>query len=158
MPVANARSEIAHEGDQTSPSPKTTLTKNLTKRVLALPQTAHFLSRYLMMYRYNKKVVEEYGITGKAKMRIDAFIQMGISACRIKPAEMVMQIPLPTLLLVGDKDKFASINFIENSVLPTAKRTLLNVNPDAGHAAPWEKPREISEAITQFISTNSQTE
>jgi len=129
-------------------------TKGLLKSIMSRPVTAHYLSRYLMMYHYDKKVVDECGVIGKAKMRIDAFIQMGISACHIVPTQMVTSIPVKTLLIVGDKDKLASISYIKKELLPQNKQLSLTIVADAGHAAPWEKPEEISNAIKQFITLN----
>lgn len=134
---------------------KMSATRRLTKSVMSTPRTAHMISKYMMMYHYDKKIVEAYGIVGRQKMRIEAFIQMGISACGIDPTQMVARIPRPTLLLLGDQDKVASLPYIREKVLPKSPRLELGVVTDAGHSTHWDQPEEVSSAIDQFISASS---
>ena len=62
------------------------------------------------------------------------------------------QMQVSTLILHGDKDRLNPVQnaHVLHDRIPNSK---LQILPDVGHMFPWEKPKESTEAIVEFLSS-----
>jgi len=130
---------------------KSSLSERALKRLVETRAVAYLLAKYLNMYKFRKDIVDSYGMVGKKKVRRQAYVEMGISASGYGLLEVLCQVSLPTQLIIGNKDVYTSYNFIRRQILPCNKNLTLSIIPNAGHVVPWEKPKEVAEAIKNFL-------
>jgi pimeloyl-ACP methyl ester carboxylesterase len=77
-------------------------------------------------------------------------------ACnRFDRSESAMTITLPTLILVGAGDVMTPPAFSEALQKKILNSKLVQV-PGAGHLVMLEKPREVNQALENFVSVQSQ--
>jgi len=122
------------------------------KKIIETRIAAYAMSKYVNMYKFNRFLVDSYGMIGKKKMRKEAFTQMGISAANYELNKILEEIKVKTLLVYGREDKVSSPQFATEKILP--KNALISCIsiPEAGHVVPMEKPQEVAAAIRQFLA------
>lgn len=125
-------------------------TKYALKKVLATKIYSYILSKYVNMYKFNKELVDKFGLEGKRKMHIDAFIRLGISAEKYDLRKTLAKLKVPTLLVYGREDKITSIN---SAIEPLEINNKLNYSiiPEAGHMVHWEQPDEVIKKMEIFL-------
>jgi len=129
---------------------KSTISKAALKRLIETRAAAYFAAKYLNMYRWNREIVDLYGMVGKKLVRKEAYVDMGISASRYDMKNTLTRLSVPTMLILGDKDIYTSAEIVKKEILPLNKKLFLSVIKDAGHVIPWEKPKEVAALITKF--------
>jgi pimeloyl-ACP methyl ester carboxylesterase len=81
-------------------------------------------------------------------------IEHALAAMRDRPdyTSVLPSISVPTLLIVGERDAISTKATMEgmHRAIPRSK---LAVIPGAGHLTTIEKPREVNDAIRQFLDT-----
>lgn len=123
------------------------------KKLVETRVAAYAVSKYVNMYRFNRFLVDSYGMIGKKKMRKEAFTQMGISGANYDLKKVLEALPVATLIIYGREDKISSPQFARRELLPKNAHLFCVDIAEAGHVVPWEKPQEVAEAITQFLET-----
>lgn len=122
------------------------------KKIIETRLAAYAMSKYLNMYKFNRFLVDAYGMIGKKKMRKEAFTQMGISVADVDLAKVVSEIKIPTLLLYGREDKISSPETTREELLPKNNLLMCVDIAEAGHVVSLEKPAETAQAIKDFLS------
>lgn len=121
------------------------------KKVIETRITAYALSKYMNMYKFNRFLVDAYGMIGKKKMRKEAFTQMGISAANYNLNKVLEGSKIRTLLIYGREDKISSPQYAREQILPLNHLISCVDIPEAGHVVPVEKPKEVAQAIKEFL-------
>lgn len=122
----------------------------ILKKAIETRAAAYLFGKYLNMYKFNKKIIDDYGMIGKKLVRKNAYIQMGISAFSYNLENTLKNVKRPLLLILGDKDIYTSYIYVMKNILPANKNLTLKVLKDAGHVTPWEKPKEVAYLINKF--------
>lgn len=130
---------------------KSSLSRAAIKRLIETKAVAYFAAKYMNMYRWNREIVDLYGMIGKKLVRKEAYVDMGVSASKYDLKSTLTKLSVPTLLIHGDKDIYSSYKFIAKSVIPANKNLSLKVIKDAGHVTPWEKPAKVANIIKKFL-------
>lgn len=127
------------------------------KKIIETRISAYAMSKYLNMYKFNRFLVDTYGLIGKKKMRKEAFTQMGISVAETDLKKITTEIKVPTLLLFGREDKVSSPKFVRKNLLPNNSFLGCVDIAEAGHVVSLEKPEETARAIKDFLSLPNQS-
>ncbi len=130
---------------------KSSLTKAALKRIIETRAAAYFAAKYLNMYRWNREIVDLYGMIGKKLVRKEAYVDMGVSASKYNLKSTLAHLSLPTLLILGDKDIYTSAQIVRKEILPLNKNLKLSIIKEAGHVTPWEKPQKVASQIIKFL-------
>lgn len=131
------------------------LTRAILKKILQLRHTAYLMSKYVNMYKFNKEYIDKYGTQGRKLMRIEAFIEMGLSINSYDLKKTLLKINSPTLLVYGREDKIASYRNAQE-LLPENRNLTLEVIPFAGHMVHWEQTEKLANAIREFLTLQGQ--
>ncbi|KXK27387.1 MAG: Dihydrolipoyllysine-residue acetyltransferase component of acetoin cleaving system [candidate division WS6 bacterium OLB20] len=121
------------------------------KRIMTTTAVSYVITKYLNMYRFNRELVDAYGLTGRRLMDERAFIQMGISVTQNDLEEDLNDTTVPVRFIYGQQDRISSIDDAQQRL--SSKRgnfTFVSI-PDAGHIVTLEKPGEVAESIRDFI-------
>lgn len=121
----------------------------LMKKFIETRIAAYFLAKYVNMYKFNKFLVDAYGMVGKKKMRKEAFVQMGISGLKLRLEKVLENYPLSCLLIYGENDKITSYKQAKQC-LPKGPFKVISI-PEAGHVVAWEAPNKVAKAISRFV-------
>lgn len=121
------------------------------KKIIETRVAAYSMSKYINMYKFNKFLVDEYGMIGKKKMRREAFVQMGYTGASYDLNNTLTDYQLPVLLIYGKEDKISSPVFVKKTLLKQNRRIQLKVIPEAGHVVPLEQPRKVATSIDQYL-------
>lgn len=128
---------------------KNTPAEVLIKKIIETRMAAYLLAKYVNMHKFNRFLVDAYGMVGKKKMRKEAFVQMGISAARFRLEKVLESYPLPLLFIYGEDDKITSIDQAKQC-LPQGPFEFVSI-PQAGHVVAWEQPKMVAQAISRFV-------
>lgn len=121
----------------------------LMKKIIETRTSSYIVAKYMNMHKFNRFLVDAYGIIGKKKMRKKAFIQMGISGAKFRLDKVLENYPLPLLFIHGADDKLTS-SAQAKQCSPQGPFYFFSI-PSAGHVVPWEKPQKVAQAISQFV-------
>lgn len=124
--------------------PKTVLKKIIEQRL-----TAYIVSKYLNMHKFNKFLIDTYGLIGRKEMTKEAYVEMGISASHYRLDKAINSLSLPTLLLFGSNDRFTTLVQV-HEMLDRQDFSYVEI-PQSGHITTLEKPRLVAEAIRGFL-------
>lgn len=130
---------------------KSSLSKIAVKRLIETKAVAYFAAKYMNMYRWNREIIDLYGMIGKKLVRKEAYVDMGLSAAKYDLESTLTKLSVPTLIIHGDKDIYSSYKFIAKNVILTNKNLSLKVIKNAGHVTPWEKPAKVASFIKRFL-------
>lgn len=123
----------------------------ILKKIIERRTTAYLVSKYFNMYKFNKAYINKYGTQGRKEMRIEAFIQMGLSVSSYNLEKTISRIKIPTLLVYGREDKIAAYKNAE-PLLAKNKSLFLKVIPFAGHMVHWEQAEKLAKIIKSFLN------
>lgn len=68
--------------------------------------------------------------------------------------DKISRINIPTLIICGEDDELTPVKYSEY-LHSKIKNSELKIIPEAGHMVMWEKPKEINEAIANFVTNLS---
>ena len=126
--------------------------ENLVKQLVSRRLYAYLVAKYINMYRFNRFLIDAYGLIGKQKMTKEAFIQMGISAGKCSIEDTLAGIKSPLLLIWGKADKLTNPQIGQAILKNKGIKFDQVVIPQAGHIVNLEKPKAVAEAIKKFLS------
>ena len=125
--------------------------EKVLKKIVETRITAYLLAKYINMHKFNRFLVDAYGMIGKKKMTKEAFVQMGLSGARFRLEKTLNNCQLPVFLIYGAQDKIISVKDSKN-VLKNKKGNFSFASvASAGHVAPWEKPKKVAHLIENFL-------
>lgn len=127
--------------------------RRILKRIIDTRSIAYLFAKHVNMYRFNKELIDAYGMRGKKKMTKDAYVEMGISASEYDLDATLQTLRIPTLLLYGREDKISSPQYAAGHVIPTNVHLELSVIARAGHVVSLERAQEAASAIMQFLQS-----
>ena len=81
-------------------------------------------------------------------------LMAGVEAIRDRPdaTDVVRSLDIPLLVVVGDRDPLFAVEEAEGAARAAPNGRLL-VLPDTGHLASIERPREVNEALVEFLGS-----
>ncbi len=112
---------------------------------------AYIFAKYVNMYKFNKELIDKYGMKGKRKMTKDAYVEMGVAAADYDFDATLRAIKIPTLLVYGREDKMSRFSYAQKLVLSENNHLSLAVIPEAGHIVSLEKVEVTALPIMSFI-------
>jgi pimeloyl-ACP methyl ester carboxylesterase len=104
------------------------------------------------MHRFDRKIIDRYGITGKKKVRKEAYIQMGISITNTRLEKILGRCRRPVFMIYGKEDKVCSISTAKQLLKKEKGSFTFTSIPEAGHIVNMEKPYETAAAIKKYLS------
>lgn len=125
--------------------------ETVLKKIVETRVTAYLLAKYINMHKFNKFLVDAYGIIGKKKMTKEAFVQMGLSGARFNLEKALDNCQLPVFLIYGAQDKIISLKQAEKLLKDKKGNFSFASIPSAGHVVPWEQPRQVAFLIENFL-------
>ncbi|SRR3989344_1470973 len=130
--------------------------RRILKRIVDTRAAAYLLAKYINMYRFDRNLIDRYGMRGKRKMTPDAYVEMGISSAEYDLDRTLQEVGIPTLLVFGREDKISAPTHAKTSVIPTNSNLTLSVIAEAGHIVSLEKSEETAGAIMEFLHHRAQ--
>ena len=126
------------------------ISKAAVKKIIEQRLTAYIVSKYLNMHRFNRFLIDAYGLIGRREMSKEAYVEMGISASHYRLDKAINSLRLPTLLIYGSNDKFTRLEHAQKIL---ARENLQFVEiPQSGHITSLEQPKLVAKAIRQFLA------
>ena len=102
------------------------------------------------MYKFNKKLIDKYGMVGKLKTCKEVYVDMGVEITKTDIDKYITGSSVPILLMYGDKDKLCSLEQAKKCLENKGNFQFVSIK-DAGHMVTIEKPGEVAEAVKKFI-------
>jgi len=131
---------------------KFSISEMFLKKIIDTRIAAYTASKYINMHKFDKFLVDEYGMIGKKKMRKETFVQMGHSSALYDQKSTLMNLNISTLIIYGKEDKISSPDDVNNTILSNNKSINLKVVPFAGHVVSLEQPEEVAKNIKDFLN------
>lgn len=129
------------------------VSRTVGKTIVGNNLYGHLTARYLNMYRYNKELIDKYGLRGRKKVKKRALFQMGKAMYNYHMEHEMRKLKTDTLIIVGRYDKL--IDLVEAVKIDSELyNTQLVWIEDAGHVAWLEKPFDVAKQIKEFVSRN----
>ncbi|GEM_PF-1260008 len=133
------------------------LSEAFLKKIIETRIAAYSMSKYINMYKFNKFLVDEYGMIGKKKMRQEAFTQMGHSGASYDLKHVLTKYYMPTFLIYGREDKISSQKDAAKYFLKINSQIKLQAIPFAGHVVALEQPEKVAINIKNYLDTLTKT-
>ncbi|MGI5840900.1 MAG: alpha/beta fold hydrolase [Patescibacteria group bacterium] len=111
---------------------------------------SYLTAKYLNMYKFDKPTVQKYGIVGKRKMSIDAYVDMGVEIAKLKMEKIIANNKKPILMVFGKYDKITNCEQAKEALLGLGNYKY-EVIDKAGHVVTVEKPKQVAESIKKFL-------
>lgn len=122
----------------------------LIKRIIDSRYYSYLTSKYINMYKFDKKIIDKYGLIGKCKMDGQAYVDMGWDLAHIKTEELIANNMIPIMLLFGKQDKITNRPSAEKALRGKGDYEFREIDK-AGHLVPVEKPKETARLIEDWI-------
>ncbi|MBL7159175.1 alpha/beta fold hydrolase [Candidatus Microgenomates bacterium] len=121
------------------------------KKIVETRVTAYLLAKYINMHKFNKFLIDAYGMIGKKKMTKEAFVQMGLSGARLRLEKVLDNCQLPVFFIYGAQDKIIPLKQAKKILEGKKGNFSFASVPLAGHVVPWEKPKKVASLIKKFL-------
>lgn len=111
-----------------------------------------YLAAYLMnMYKFDKELVDKYGVISRKNIDIKAYIEIGEELLGTNTEKMLATQKAPVLFLYGKHDKIC--NATQAKAVIGDKRWQYAEIEEAGHVVTVEQPQKAAAAIWKFVSS-----
>jgi len=120
------------------------------KKMVDKKSYSYLTAKYINMYKFNKKIIDEFGTKGKEKMDKKAYSQMGVEIGRIKEGDLIAKNKIPILLIFGKYDKICNCKTAKEVLAGRGKYEFWEIDK-AGHVVTVEKPQKVAEVIERFV-------
>lgn len=124
-------------------------TRVIGKRLVSNYYYGHLTAKYLNMYKYDKKLVDKYGLYGRDKILGKTLFNMSVSMIAYPAGDHLSKLTIPTKLIFGAQDKLVDLQWAQ-SLAKEKKNVEVDLISDAGHVVCLEKPEETAGSITSF--------
>lgn len=128
---------------------KKELSQKLVKKIVDRDIYSYLTSKYINMYKFDKKIIRHYGTLGKLKVSKEAYVQMGVEIGRTQTEDLIKNIKLPILFLYGKYDKICDLKRAR-AVLENKGNYCFAEIDEAGHIVTVERPEETARIIADF--------
>jgi len=125
------------------------VSRSVGKRIMSGYWYGHLTAKYMNMYKYNKELIDKFGLRGRQKIKKDALFQMGMAMYNFHMEKEMRKLSVETLIILGRFDKL--IDLSEAVRIKSEKENVrLMWVEDAGHVVSLEKPGEVAATIKHF--------
>lgn len=114
-------------------------------------QFSYFTSRYVNMYKFDKSLVDTYGIEGKRKVTDTAYMDLGVEIAKTNVDDLIVNNKIPIGLIFGKYDRLTNAKVAHNLLDNKGKYRIETVN-NAGHLVTVEKPLGTVKAIERLLN------
>ncbi len=125
--------------------------KKMIKKIVDTHRYSYLTSKYINMYKFDKSIVDAYGIEGKRKMSVGAYMDMGIEIAKTNIDDLIPDNKIPINLIFGKYDRLTNANTAKYLLNNKGQYHFIVIN-DAGHLITVEKPVETVKAIENLIN------
>ncbi|MBN2368703.1 alpha/beta hydrolase [Candidatus Woesearchaeota archaeon] len=124
---------------------------DIVKHIVNTKIYGYTTAKLINMYKFDRKIIDEYGYVGRIKMDKKAYLNMGVSVFDFDLENELENYRLPLLLIFGSHDKVNTKEEAESILRTKNVRCSFSVIQKAGHSVSMEKPEEVAEAICSFL-------
>jgi pimeloyl-ACP methyl ester carboxylesterase len=107
------------------------------------------IAKFFNMHEMKMEMIEKYGIIGKKKMSIKAYLQLGRSMMKKSGLPKIRK-DLPVLFICGQNDRIANCETTRKMTERKENYESCDVS-DSGHMVIWEKPKEVGKVVEKFV-------
>lgn len=125
--------------------------KSIIERMIKRDAFSYLTAKYLNMYEFDWSIVEKYGIVGKNKMSIDAYVKMGVEISKLKTENIIANNQKPVLLIFGKHDKITNCSQAKMALKGLGDYKFKEIDK-AGHVVTVEKPKQVARSIAEFVN------
>ncbi len=119
------------------------------KKIMSEGWYGHLTAKYVNMYKYDKKLIDRYGMRGRQRIKARTIFEMGKSMYHYHMSRKMRDLVIPTLIIVGRFDKLIDLD--EAVKISTEKDNIsLSWVEESGHVVSLEKPKSSAESIRKF--------
>jgi len=124
--------------------------ETVVKKVVDIKTYSYLTAKYINMYKFDKKIIDVYGLIGKKKMDKKAYSQMGREIARTDVVQLIKNNKIPMLFIYGKYDKICNLKQAKRVLTDKGEYKFVEIN-EAGHIVPVEKPKETARAVEKFV-------
>ncbi len=126
----------------------------LGKQMMAGYWYGHFTAKYMNMYKYEKNLIDKFGMRGRKKINPRALFQIGVSMYNYNMKFEMRRLTLPTLVILGQFDKLVDLS--EAQKIKTENSNIkLSWVASSGHVVSLEKPKSTAKAVDEFMKKST---
>lgn len=126
------------------------LGKRIVKKIIERRIYAYFTAKFINMYKFNKGIIDAYGLIGKIRMTKEAFAEVGGEIVRSENWQLLEKNIIPMLFIYGKYDKITPMSGAEKRLKDKGSYKFVSIDK-AGHIVTVEKPEEVAAEIKRFI-------
>jgi pimeloyl-ACP methyl ester carboxylesterase len=124
--------------------------ETVVKKTVDIKTYSYLTAKYINMYKFDKKIIDVYGLIGKKKMDKKAYSQMGAEIAKTDVAKLVKGNRKPMLFVYGKHDKICNLRQAREILAGKGKYKFAEIE-EAGHIVPVEKPAEVARVVEKFV-------
>lgn len=129
---------------------KQELGKKIVKKIIERRMYAYITAKFINMYRFNKGIIDSYGLIGKIRMTKEAFAEIGGEVLRSENWKLLSNNKIPMLFIYGKYDKITPMKNAFDCLQGRGSYSFESID-EAGHIVTVEKPEEVANEIKRFI-------
>lgn len=129
---------------------KQELGKKIVKKIIERKIYAYFTAKFINMYKFNKQIIDSYGLIGKIRMTKEAFAEVGREIVRSENWQLLVNNKIPMLFIYGKYDKITPMKGAVRCLKDKGNYNFVSIDK-AGHIVTVEKPEEVAREIKRFI-------
>lgn len=128
---------------------KSTILMNIGHKVLASNWYGHFTAKNINMYKYNRELINTYGMKGRKNINAKVLFQMGKAMYDYHLEKTLKEVKIPMLIILGRHDKIVDLKTAVK-VGHDRRNVLTEWVEEAGHVVSLEKPIQTSKLVKEF--------
>jgi len=137
------------------------ISRYVYEKILKMSLLSYFLSLRFNMHKFDKQLVDRYGVRGKRIMDMKAYIDLGIDTTRYDTISQLRKARrnAEILIVLGKYDKYADVKAVKARSmkgLKYVKNLTVKLVDNAGHIVSYEKPKGTYLAIRDFIENDTE--
>ncbi len=125
--------------------------RKIVKKLIERRIYAYFTAKYFNMYKFNKDLIDKYGLVGKIRLTKDAYADMGKEIMKSENWKLLKDNKIPMLFIYGKYDKVTKEKVAKKYLENQGNYNFLTIE-DSGHIVTIEKPEEVAKAIKDFVN------
>ncbi len=129
------------------------ITTYLMKKIMDYRISSYTIGKYLSMHKFNKELIDEYGLEGGKQMHAKAYVQLGVSVSEYNLLETLVNYKYPVLLIYGKSDRASRPKIAQEKVVPASVSAACVIIEKAGHWVPVEQPEQTAQTIINFFQS-----
>ena len=129
---------------------KQELGKKIVKKIIERRLYAYFTAKFINMYRFNKEIIDAYGLIGKIRMTKEAFAEVGGEIVKSENWQLLTNNKIPMLFIYGKYDKITPMARAMKRLKNRGTYKFVSID-EAGHIVTVEKPEEVAGEIKKFL-------